>query len=48
MATVYKTTNLDKSSPLQAQINVLAYRAEAEYWSGYEENAIKSMLPLSV
>ena len=35
--------NLDKSSPLQA-VNVLCYRAEAEYWSGYEENAIKSML----
>ena len=38
-----QATNLDKSSPLQA-INVLCYRAEAEYWSGYEENAIKSML----
>jgi predicted Zn-dependent protease len=38
-----RATNSDKSSPLQA-INVLAYRAEAEYWSGYEENAIKSML----
>ena len=38
-----QATNLDKSSPLQA-INVLCYRAEAEYWSGHEENAIKSML----
>lgn len=38
-----QATNLDKSSPLQA-VNVLGYRAEAEYWSGYEENAIKSML----
>ena len=38
-----RATNLDKSSSLQA-INVLCYRAEAEYWSGYEENAIKSML----
>lgn len=38
-----QATNLDKSSPLQA-INMLCYRAEAEYWSGYEENAIKSML----
>ena len=38
-----QATNLDKSSPLQA-INVLCYRAEAEYWSGYEENAIKSVL----
>ena len=38
-----QASNLDKSSPLQA-VNVLCYRAEAEYWSGYEENAIKSML----
>ena len=38
-----QATNLDKSSPLQV-VNVLCYRAEAEYWSGYEENAIKSML----
>ena len=38
-----QATNLDKSSPLQA-VNMLCYRAEAEYWSGYEENAIKSML----
>ncbi len=38
-----QAANLDKSSSLQA-INVLGYRAEAEYWSGYEENAIKSML----
>ena len=38
-----QATNLDKSSPLQA-VNVLCYRAEAEYRSGYEENAIKSML----
>ncbi|MDM1020267.1 M48 family metalloprotease [Acinetobacter sp. VNK23] len=37
-----QATNLD-NSPLQA-VNVLCYRAEAEYWSGYEENAIKSML----
>ena len=38
-----QASNLGKSSPLQA-VNVLCYRAEAEYWSGYEENAIKSML----
>ncbi|ENW95862.1 MAG: M48 family metalloprotease [Acinetobacter sp.] len=38
-----QAANLDKSSPLQA-VNVLCYRAEVEYWSGYEENAIKSML----
>ncbi|MGK3627693.1 M48 family metalloprotease, partial [Acinetobacter sp. A11] len=35
--------NLDKNGPLRA-VNVLRYRAEAEYWSGSEENAIKSML----
>ncbi len=38
-----QATNLDKSSSLQA-VNVLCYRAEVEYWSGNEENAIKSML----
>ena len=38
-----QATNLDKSSALQS-INVLCYRAEVEYWSGYEENAIKSLL----
>lgn len=38
-----QATNLDKSSSLQA-VNILCYRAEAEYWSGNEENAIKSML----
>ena len=38
-----QATNLDKSSALQA-VNVLCYRAEVEYWSGYEENAIKSLL----
>ena len=35
--------NLDKNSPLRA-VNVLRYRAEAQYWSGSEEDAIKSML----
>ena len=38
-----QATNLDKSSALQS-VNVLCYRAEVEYWSGYEENAIKSLL----
>ena len=38
-----QAASLDKGAPLQA-VNVLCYRAEAEYWSGYEENAIKSML----
>ncbi len=32
-----------KNSPLRA-VNVLRYRAEAQYWSGSEEDAIKSML----
>ncbi|MGT2551108.1 M48 family metalloprotease [Acinetobacter geminorum] len=38
-----QAANLDKNGPLRA-VNVLRYRAEAEYWSGSEENAIKSML----
>ena len=38
-----RAANQDKSAPLQA-VNVLRYRAEVEYWSGNEENAIKSML----
>ncbi|KCZ31038.1 tetratricopeptide repeat family protein [Acinetobacter baumannii 25977_9] len=38
-----QAANLDKQSPLRA-VNVLRYRAEAQYWSGSEENAIKSML----
>ena len=25
-------------------VNVLRYRAEVEFWSGYEENAIKSLI----
>lgn len=33
----------DKASPVRS-INVLRYRAEVEYWSGFEENAIKSLL----
>ncbi|MCY1458378.1 Beta-barrel assembly-enhancing protease [compost metagenome] len=38
-----QAANLDKAGKLRA-VNVLRYRAEAEYWSGSEENAIKSML----
>ncbi|MDN8220560.1 M48 family metalloprotease [Acinetobacter baumannii] len=38
-----QAANLDKNSPLRA-VNVLRYRAEAQYWSGSEEDAIKSML----
>lgn len=38
-----QAANLDKESPLRA-VNVLRYRAEAQFWSGSEENAIKSML----
>ena len=34
---------LDTASPVRT-INVLRYRAEAEYWSGEEKNAIKSLL----
>ena len=38
-----QTANLDRQSPFRA-VNVLRYRAEVEYWSGWEENAIKSLL----
>ena len=38
-----QAANIDQQSPLRA-INVLRYRAEVEYWSGWEENAIKSLL----
>ena len=34
---------LDEASPVQA-IQVLRYRAEAEFWSGHEEEGIKSLL----
>ncbi|ATZ67687.1 M48 family metalloprotease [Acinetobacter haemolyticus] len=42
-ALLQRAANLNKALPLQA-VNVLCYRAEVEYWSGYEENAIKSLL----
>ena len=35
--------NVDRAVAVRA-INVLRYRAEAEYWSGEEKNAIKSLL----
>ena len=35
--------NASPASPVKAA-NVLRYRAEVEYWSGYEETAIKSLL----
>lgn len=38
-----QAANADTQSSLRT-VNVLRYRAEVEYWSGYEENAIKSML----
>ncbi len=38
-----RAENLRLTSPLRA-INVLRYRAEVQFWSGYEEDAIKSLL----
>lgn len=38
-----RAANLDTSNPLRT-VNVLRYRAEAEYWKGAEETAIKSLL----
>lgn len=38
-----RAANLDKDNPLRT-VNVLRYRAEAEYWKGSEERAIKSLL----
>lgn len=35
--------NIDKDNPMRT-VNVLRYRAEAEYWKGEEETAIKSLL----
>lgn len=37
-----RNADADKASPVR-DVNVLRYRAEAEYWSGLEENAIKSL-----
>ncbi|MGA6877531.1 M48 family metalloprotease [Acinetobacter sp. AND/436] len=38
-----QAANIDRSSPLHT-VNVLRYRAELQYWSGWEEEAIKSLL----
>ena len=38
-----RLADADRSSAVRS-VNVLRYRAEAEYWSGLEENAIKSLL----
>jgi predicted Zn-dependent protease len=38
-----QAANLDQQSAFRT-VNVLRYRAEVEYWSGSEENAIKSLL----
>ena len=38
-----QAANLDQENPLRT-INVLRNRAEVQYWSGDEENAIKSLL----
>ena len=38
-----QAANLDKNNPMRT-VNVLRNRAEVEYWSGAEENAIKSLL----
>lgn len=38
-----QAANIDEQAPFRT-VNVLSYRAEVEYWSGWEENAIKSLL----
>ncbi len=38
-----QAANIDTANPMRA-VNVLRYRAEAEYWSGLEESAIKSLI----
>ncbi|MDG3557209.1 M48 family metalloprotease [Acinetobacter bereziniae] len=38
-----QAANLDKQNPMRT-VNVLRNRAEAQYWTGDEENAIKSLL----
>lgn len=38
-----QAANVDRGSPLRT-VNVLRYRAELQYWSGWEEEAIKSLL----
>ena len=38
-----QAANVDRASSLRT-VNVLRYRAEVQYWSGWEEEAIKSLL----
>ena len=38
-----QAATLDKQSPMHT-VNVLRYRAEVQFWSGYEDEAIKSLL----
>lgn len=38
-----QAANLDKQNPMHT-VNVLRYRAEKQFWSGQEQDAIKSML----
>lgn len=38
-----QASNLDQNNPMRT-VNVLRYRAEAQYWGGDEEDAIKSLL----
>nr|WP_174506150.1 M48 family metalloprotease [Acinetobacter sp. Marseille-Q1620] len=38
-----QAASMDKQNPMRT-VNVLRYRAESQYWSGQEENAIKSLL----
>lgn len=40
---MYYAANEDKANPLQA-VDVLRYRAEAQFWSGLEQEAVKSLL----
>ena len=38
-----QTANADKENPMRT-INVLRYRAEVQYWNGWDEDAIKSLM----
>lgn len=38
-----QSANADKTNPLRT-VNVLRYRAEVQYWTGWEDDAIKSLL----
>ena len=43
LALMLQAANAEQNSSLKA-VNVLRYRAEYEFWTGYEDDAIKSML----